>query len=39
MLYAEIQIHAADKAESAVEYQVTRREYYRGDLAQLKRAD
>jgi transglutaminase-like putative cysteine protease len=39
MMYAEIQTPAAGKAEFTLEYKVTRREYSRGDYAQLKRAD
>jgi transglutaminase-like putative cysteine protease len=39
MMYAEIPNPAAGKAEFTLEYQVTRREYSRGDYAQLKRAD
>jgi transglutaminase-like putative cysteine protease len=39
MLYAEIQNPAAVKAEFTVEYKITRREYSRGDYAQLKRTD
>jgi transglutaminase-like putative cysteine protease len=44
MMYAEIenpaaQNSAADKAEFTIEYQVTRREYSRGDYAQLERTD
>lgn len=39
MMYAEIRNPAAGKAEFTVEYKVTRREYARGDYAQLKRAD
>src|SRR5208337_1265037 len=39
MMYAEIQNPAAGKAEFTLEYKITRREYSRGDYAQLKRAD
>ena len=39
MMYAEILNPAAGKAEFTVEYEVTRREYSRGDYAQLKRTD
>jgi transglutaminase-like putative cysteine protease len=39
MMYAEIQNPAADKAEFTLEYQVTRREYSRGDYAKLERTD
>jgi transglutaminase-like putative cysteine protease len=39
MMYAEMQNSAADKAEFTLEYQITRREYSRGDYAQLERAD
>ena len=39
MMYAEIQNSAAGNAEFTLEYQVTRREYSRGDYAQLKQAD
>ena len=39
MMYAEIQNPASGNAEFTVEYQVTRREYSRGDYAQLKRKD
>jgi transglutaminase-like putative cysteine protease len=39
MMYAEIPNPAAGKAEFTLEYKVTRREYSRGDFAQLKRAD
>lgn len=39
MMYAEIQNPAAGKAEFTVEYKVTRREYSRGDYAQLKLTD
>lgn len=39
MMYAEIQNPATGKAEFALEYEVTRREYSRGDYVQLKRAD
>jgi len=44
MMYAEIenpaaQDSAADKVEFTVEYKITRREYSRGDYAQLRRAD
>jgi transglutaminase-like putative cysteine protease len=39
MMYAEIQNSTPGKAEFTLEYEVTRREYSRGDYAQLKRAD
>jgi transglutaminase-like putative cysteine protease len=39
MMYAEMQNPAAGKAEFTLEYNVTRREYSRGDYAQLKRVD
>ena len=39
MMYAEIENPAADKAEFTLEYQVKRREYSRGNYAQLERAD
>lgn len=39
MMYAEIQNSATGKAEFSLEYEVTRREYSRGDYAQLKRTD
>ena len=39
MMYAEIQNPSAGKAEFSAEYKITRREYSRGDYAQLKRAD
>jgi transglutaminase-like putative cysteine protease len=39
MMYAEIQNPSAGKAEFTLEYKVTRREYSRGDYAQLKQAD
>jgi transglutaminase-like putative cysteine protease len=39
MMYAEIENSATDKAEFSFEYEVTRREYSRGDYAQLKRID
>ena len=39
IMYAEIQNPAGGKAEFALEYKVTRREYSRGDFAQLKRTD
>ena len=39
MMYAEIQNSATGKAEFTLEYEVTRREYSRGDYAQLKRTD
>src|SRR5207245_6002033 len=39
MMYAEIQNSAAGKAEFTLEYKITRREYSRGDYAQLKRTD
>jgi transglutaminase-like putative cysteine protease len=38
MMYAEIQ-NPAGKAEFTLEYKITRREYSRGDYAQLERAD
>jgi transglutaminase-like putative cysteine protease len=37
MMYAEIQNSALDKAEFTLQYEVTRREYSRGDYAQLER--
>ena len=37
MMYAEMQNVSAGKAEFTVEYEVTRREYSRGDFAQLER--
>jgi transglutaminase-like putative cysteine protease len=39
IMYAEIQNPASGKAEFTLEYEVTRREYSRGNYAQLKRAD
>ena len=39
MIYIEIQNPAATKADFTVEYEVTRREYTRGDFAQLERKD
>ena len=39
MMYAEIPNSAASKAEFTLEYEVTRREYSRGDYAQLKETD
>jgi transglutaminase-like putative cysteine protease len=39
MMYAEIQNSPADKAEFTIEYEIDRREYSRGDYAQLDRAD
>ena len=39
MMYAEIENPASGKAEFTLEYRVTRREYSRGDYAQLKRTD
>jgi transglutaminase-like putative cysteine protease len=39
MMYAEIQNSAPGKAEFTLEYKITRREYSRGDYAQLKRMD
>jgi transglutaminase-like putative cysteine protease len=39
MIYAEIQNSASSKAEFTLEYEVTRREYSRGDYAQLERTD
>lgn len=39
IMYAEIPGLPTGKAEFTLEYQVTRREYSRGDYAQLKRAD
>jgi transglutaminase-like putative cysteine protease len=39
MMYAEIQDSAAGKAEFTLEYDITRREYSRGDYAQLERKD
>jgi transglutaminase-like putative cysteine protease len=38
MMYAEIENPASDKAEFTLEYKITRREYSRGDYAQLKRS-
>jgi transglutaminase-like putative cysteine protease len=39
IMYVEIQNPTADKAEFSIEYQVTRKEYSRGDYAQLERTD
>ena len=39
MMYAEIENSASGKAEFTLEYEVTRREYSRGDYAQLQRMD
>ena len=39
MMYAEIRNPAQDKAEFTLEYEVTRREYSRGDYAELKSAN
>jgi len=39
MMYAEMQNPPAGKAEFTLEYEVTRREYSRGDYAQLERKD
>jgi len=39
IMYAEIQHPASSKAEFSLEYEVTRREYSRGDYAQLERKD
>jgi transglutaminase-like putative cysteine protease len=39
MMYAEIQNPGASKAEFTLEYEITRREYSRGDYAQLERRD
>ena len=39
MMYTEFQNSAPGKAEFTLEYEVTRREYSRGDYAQLKRTD
>jgi transglutaminase-like putative cysteine protease len=39
MMYAEIQNPAARKTEFTLEYEVKRREYSRGDYAQLKQTD
>ena len=39
MMYAEIQNSAGGKAEFTLEYKITRREYSRGDYAQLRRTD
>jgi transglutaminase-like putative cysteine protease len=39
MIYAEIENPAAGKADFTVEYKITRREYVRGDYAQLERTD
>lgn len=39
MMYAEIKNSAASATEFSLEYQITRREYSRGDYAQLERMD
>jgi transglutaminase-like putative cysteine protease len=39
MMYAEMQNPASGKAEFTLEYEVTRREYSRGDYARLERKD
>lgn len=39
MMYAEIQNPAAGKTEFTLEFEVTRREYSRGDYSQLERTD
>lgn len=39
MMYAELQGSAADAAQFTIKYEVTRREYSRGDYAQLERKD
>jgi transglutaminase-like putative cysteine protease len=39
MIYAEIENPAAGTVELTLEYRITRREYSRGDYAQLKRTD
>jgi transglutaminase-like putative cysteine protease len=39
MMYAEFENSAAGEAEFTLEYEVTRREYSRGDYAQLERRD
>ena len=39
MMYAEIQNAAPSKAEFTLEYEIKRREYSRGDFAQLERTD
>ncbi|MFZ0816416.1 MAG: transglutaminase domain-containing protein [Candidatus Sulfotelmatobacter sp.] len=39
MMYAEIQNPAAGKAEFTLEYKITRREYSRGNYAQLEKTD
>ena len=39
MIYAEIQNFADGKAEFSLKFEITRREYSRGDYAHLKRAD
>jgi transglutaminase-like putative cysteine protease len=39
MMYAEIKNPAVGKAEFALEYEVTRREFSRGDYSQLERTD
>ncbi len=39
MMYAEMQNPTEEKAEFTLEYEIVRREYSRGDYAQLKQAD
>src|SRR5438445_10672816 len=39
MMYAEIQDSITSKEEFTLQYEIKRREYTRGDYAQLKRAD
>ena len=39
IMYAEMENSASGKAEFTLEYEVTRREYSRGDFAQLERTD
>ncbi len=39
IMYAELQNPSSDKVEFTLEYEVTRREYSRGDYAQLERKD
>jgi len=39
MMYADIQNPSSEKAEFTLTYEITRREYSRGDYAQLERAD
>ena len=39
MMYAEVQNSVPSQAEFTLEYKITRREYSRGDYAQLKRVD